>query len=191
MQIINTVFHTLWKTHVDKPSFPHPVDFAVDKSEFSTGLHVDFSPLLFLPRLFCVLFTPILPHARVFNRFRTIFPHSFAGFGKLGTKPNLHFCQNQYFPFPRDIFHKRLKSDFVDKSRKNSAFLQGFKGIYSHSGLLNSFPRAKIPLLWRFSEGERKFPRDFQRITKRFSRENWRCFQFSEYSYGCGQYTYI
>lgn len=167
------------------------MDFAVDKSEFSTTSHVDFSSLLFLPRLLCVLFTHISPKSGVSRSFRSVFPHGFAGFWKLKAKLILYFCQKQYFPHARVIFHNCLKSVFVDKSRKNPRFQPTFPRFYSHSRVLISPLRVKISRKSHFSERERKFPSYFQRVTKSFSRENPAHFHFSEYFFRRMLYTYI
>lgn len=167
------------------------MDFAVDKSEFSTAPHVDFSSLLFLTRLLCVLFTHISPKSGVSRSFRSFFPHGFAGFWKLKAKPILYFCQKQYFPHARVIFHNCLKSVFVDKSRKNPHFQPNFPRFYSHSRVLISPSRVKISRKSHFSERERKFPSCFQRVTKSLSRENTAHFHFSEYFFRRMLYTYI
>ena len=154
------------------------MDFAVDKSEFSTTSHVDFSSLLFLTRLLCVLFTHISPKSGVSRSFRSVFPHGFAGFWKLKAKLILYFCQKQYFPHARVIFHNCLKSVFVGKSRKNPRFQPTFPRFYSHSRVLISPLRVKISRKSHFFRKRAKVSLVFSKSCQKFFPRKPRAFSF-------------
>ena len=163
--LISPLSHTLWISQLINPSFPQPRTLIFHHFFFSRAYFAYFSRTFRRNLEFHVAF------ARFFHMVLQAFENS-------KQKLILYFCQKQYFPHARVIFHNCLKSVFVDKSRKNPRFQPTFPRFYSHSRVLISPLRVKISRKSHFFRKRAKVSLVFSKSCQKFFPRKPRAFSF-------------